>query len=716
MLRLIKLLQTAANSSSSSCRMQPLCAMLCLGFAPVSHTEANTAVQHWSTVRDTEPAQLKALSLTLQHTFAKRCVTVRRTAAPGCNTTTAAAAVALSAAGSSHFGSSSSSSSSSVNICVVSVNSRAAVLPTVLSAYVQQGRLPQPQEVLLCTEHTTQEDVALLLRRCVRAATTGAISAHTAAVHGPDSEGGYEETKECEPPTTTDSSSVNTSSNSRSNANSSQYESLFCIADAQALSYSAQVALVRSVQAAITDTDAALGGRGATLLIVSEPKQVVLSMLSAHAVELLPLSREVLAAACGPALLASCCGADSRAVLSEINGGGKSHRIMQLVGQWQSQQQQQQQRCITYHRVPLREEASAASLVAALAAAQAESAAVAAVDAGSSRSSSSSGSAGMAVHLDIGHVVPENAATLLFQLVVLGVLRDPVTSAVYSLYATDATAAGASQCTLLLEVPNSEGNAVAAALAPVCSLLPTEVLKVTAAALSRQRPERSLLNPTTVKLQTDAELHRACAWLRAAAQPQLDPLFESYTAAAIPRADRFALLLEHVCTAQGPCQQPSWSLLCTLARHLSVQFAAMEGYALLQDVALQGLPVLEEFRLAFARLLIATGKAFTLRALRQSESAALRSDAPWTTTATSTADATASGSHSEAAAAAAAAVVQRFKGIAAWDDTDHPLVLFKQALPEPYGDGQVSIIVTLPAPLLRSTPALCYKHMLVVLL
>jgi hypothetical protein len=671
MLRLIKLLQTAANSSSgSSSKLQPLCAMLCLGFAPVSYTEASTAVQQWRSVRDTELSQLKALSLTLQHTFAERCVTVRRTAAAGQHTTSAAAAVALSAGSGS-----SCSSSSCLNICVVPLSSRAAVLSTVLSAYVQQGRLPQPQEVLLCTEHTTQEDVALLLRRCVRAATAGAVLAQTtAAAYGPDSEGGYEETKDCEPPTT-NSSSANTGSSSSSSADSSQYESLFCIADAQALSYSAQVALVRAVQAAISDTAAALGGRGTTLLIVSEPKQVVLSMLSAHAVELQPLSREVLAAACSPALLASSCGADSRAVLSEINGGGKSHRIMQLVGQWQSQQQQQQQQCVTYHRVPLREEATAASLVAALAAAQADSTAAATA----SRSSSGCGSTSMAVHLDIGHVVPDNAATLLFQLVVLGVLRDPVTSAVYSLYAT-ATATAASQCTLLLEVSNSEGNAVAAALAPVCSLLPTEVLKVTAAALTEQHPERSVRTPTTVKLHTDTELHRACTWLRAAAQPALDAAFEASTAAAMSRADSFALLVEHVCTAQHGVQQPSWSLLCTLARHLAVQFAAMEGYPLLQDVALQGLPGLESFRLAFARLLIATGKAFTLRALPQSEGTAVSSDAPWAATASG------SGSHSEAAAAA---VVQRFRGIAAWEDSDHPLVLFKQGLPFPYGDGEV---------------------------
>jgi hypothetical protein len=688
MLRLIKLLQTAANSSSSSSsKLQPLCAMLCLGFAPVSTTEASTAVQHWRAVRDTGPSQLKALSLTLQHTFAERCVTVRRTAAAGSHTTGAAAAVALSAASSGNSG----SSSSCVNICVVSVSSRAAVLPTVLSAYVQQGRLPQPQEVLLCTEHTTQEDVALLLRRCVRAATAGTVSAQAAAVHGPDSEGGYEETKECEPPTT-NSSSANTCSNSSSSADSSQYESLFCIADAQALSYSAQVALVRAVQTAVADTAAAVGGQGATLLIVSEPKQVVLSMLSAHAVELQPLSRELLAAACGPALLASCCGANSRAVLSEINGGGKSHRIMQLVGQWQAQQQQQhqqEQQQFTYHRIPLREEASAASLVAALTAAQLESAAVAAAG-----RSSSSGNGSMAVHLDIGHVVLDNAATLLFQLLVLGVLRDPVTSAVYSLYATDVTTA-ASQCTLLLEVPNSEGNAVAAALAAVCSLLPTEVLQVTAAALSEQRPERSLHCPTTVKLQVDAELHRACVWLRAATQPALAPAFESCTAAAMPGADSFALLVQHVCgAAHGPCQQPSWSLLCTLARHLAVQFAAMECYLLLQDVALQGMPGLESFRLAFARLLIATGKAFTLRALPQSEGTAVKSDAPWAAAASITVSGSGSdsGSGSGSQSEAAAAVVQRFKRIAAWEDSDHPLVLFKQGLPFPYGDGEVSTL------------------------
>ena len=105
---------------------------------------------------------------------------------------------------------------------------------------------------------------------------------------------------------------------------------------------------------------------------------------------------------------------------SDINGGGKSFWIKRHVAGLQ-----QQGKKIKYRKIPFREASSASTMVALL-------------------SKFGSGSAS-AVHLDIAHIIPASANTVLLELLVLGVIRDRSSCRVYHRRPCDL---------FLLEIPN----------------------------------------------------------------------------------------------------------------------------------------------------------------------------------------------------------------------------------------------------------------------
>jgi hypothetical protein len=72
----------------------------------------------------------------------------------------------------------------------------------------------------------------------------------------------------------------------------------------------------------------------------------------------------------------------------------------------------------------------------------------------------------MVVHIDLSHIIPAACNTMLFELLVVGLLRDPVTCRVYHRSSQDA---------FRVEIPNSPGNKTSNALT-LCALLPTVVL------------------------------------------------------------------------------------------------------------------------------------------------------------------------------------------------------------------------------------------------
>ena len=146
------------------------------------------------------------------------------------------------------------------------------------------------------------------------------------------------------------------------------------------------------------------------LLVSGAPRQMALHALSAHAVELPPLGASELRRAVGHAFDRHL--GETVAVRSDINGGGKTHWIHKQVAELQSGGDGGGGgggggggADINYMAVPLRASTTPARLVAKLARAGGQ------------------GSTAAAVHIDVGHVIPQSANTSLFQLLVVGVLR-----------------------------------------------------------------------------------------------------------------------------------------------------------------------------------------------------------------------------------------------------------------------------------------------------
>ena len=167
-----------------------------------------------------------------------------------------------------------------------------------------------------------------------------------------------------------------------------------------------------------------------------------------------------------------------------INGGGKTHHVLRRVAE-----RQRDGEPVAYARVPLRESTTPAALVACLVDARARCAAAdpAWVAAGGQA----------VVHLDVGHIIPAAANTMLFELLLVGVLRESKRCVFY--HRSAATH-------FVVELPNSPGNKSAMALR-FAHLLPTTVLCVTPDAMDLHYPTFTDALATRVALpEVDAQL------------------------------------------------------------------------------------------------------------------------------------------------------------------------------------------------------------------
>ena len=217
-----------------------------------------------------------------------------------------------------------------------------------------------------------------------------------------------------------------------------QEEFLFILADVHCLSYGTQCATVD----AITELKRSYGTKdSATLLLLSgKPNIMLLNALSAHMVQIQLTPPHELIQWCENAFSSHL--GETVAVVSEVNGGGKTHYIRKKVAQIQASKAEGH---VDYFRVPFREESNATNLLLQLQSAHYQH--------GVAYAETS-----IAFHLDIRHIIPTCANTVLFQLLMIGILRDnsPGTSIrVYYRRPRDI---------FFLEVANSPGNKTAEAL------------------------------------------------------------------------------------------------------------------------------------------------------------------------------------------------------------------------------------------------------------
>ena len=436
------------------------------------------------------------------------------------------------------------------------------VIDTVLSVYIRRGHLPEPGELMFCTADTTLEDLTLMLFRFINAKSVS---------HGENS-------------------------------------SVFCIADLHNLSYTLQSALVEKIR---NVTDEFGTNNAATLLLVSGlSKQVALNALSAHLVDLPPLDLKQLRVSLAEAFRLHC--GDTLCVASEINGGGKSHFIMEEIGQRQRDGEN-----IWYRKIPVREGTNHESLVQLLTKSNYQG-----------ENLLADGDRRTAFHVDIAHIIPPAANTMLFQLLLVGVLRDPVKNRVYSRSSTDM---------FFIEVPNSTKNKSIKALR-FCNMLPHIILQVAASSLKFVRPvvqdygtQSYPVAGTHVRLEEYIELRYVCQWLKGVrdgktrcGSDNYDALFSPWSGSVgrngeqdSSRGEYFDILVQYCCKPDSAAPLPSFSLFRNFIMFMNMQFGAVEKYSLLSSDVLAHIDGLQNFKHIFLTLLISTSCDFSVRSVPQ---------------------------------------------------------------------------------------------------
>ena len=361
----------------------------------------------------------------------------------------------------------------------------------------------------------------------------------------------------------------------------------------QILTYTQQCGLVDRLRALLGETGV---GDASTLLLVSgRSKQVALNQLSQHAVDLPPLELKELQRACAVAFEKHV--GSTGCVSSVINGGGKSHSILRGVAVRQAEGE-----AVMYARVPVRESTTTASLVDLLALAR-------------GRCRSTEALATCFIHLDIAHIIPASCNTMLFELLLVGCLRDTATCRIFH----------RGGCEFRVEVPNSPNNKSAQALR-FCSLLPTTVLTCDPEDMDLSAPAFSN-HPlcTRVVLPSYTEAIFVAKYLRAFRQNKFNPRKgDAYDGAwdpfgsEITSEEAFSFLSAACNQADGPAPRPSFTAFRQFAMFMNTQLQNVSSYELLDANTLAmlggGWPF---FKHAFLSLLIETGKDFSLRSVEQ---------------------------------------------------------------------------------------------------
>ena len=278
-------------------------------------------------------------------------------------------------------------------------------------------------------------------------------------------------------------------------------DAVFCLADVHALVYTKQCAVVDMLQELLAEHGHQVASN---LLIVSgKQRQVVLNSLSQYSLECPPLDAAALQKACTRAFETHC--GETVSVTADINGSGKTRSIMCYAAQKQAQTAAGE-KMLLYRRLPIREASTAASVLAVL--------------------SNLPELEDHVVHVDVGHIIPGCANTLLFELLIVGTIRDTVNCKVYHRRREDV---------FMLEVPNSIDDKTAVALR-IAALLPQQRIVVSPENLQFDRPQFCNAEGTLVEMVQDRTIKFVCKFLRALKNRVFDTQSENYNLTFQPEA------------------------------------------------------------------------------------------------------------------------------------------------------------------------------------
>lgn len=530
-------------------------------------------------------------------------------------------------------------------------------LDMALSVFVRRQRLPEPGEILFCDASTTQEELSLLVRRFIRARENG--------------RGDY----------------------------------IFCAVNVDRLPYAVQMQFVNTLKDAITSHGCL---SASSLFIVSEfHDQHVINALSSYIVSAPPLQphtlREKLSDFFGPNQRSR---GTIRCVTSTINGGGKTHFILNKAAQAQQECKTQ----LKYYHFSLRENTTTKNLISLFR----KNLKIPTV------SSDGRPSHAHFIHIDIAHVVPRCVNTILFQLLLLNVLRDRHRGQVFHLDPMDS---------IYVELANSPSMV---RLTRMCHVLAgfDRPLSVNAAAMQLTTPflsgnisykkngERKG-EMVDVKVAENDDLLYVCRTLKAfqlgafKVREAAAPLNIQSIAVSPPECFRilcqYCQLHDPDATkstgqpsdnddeASGPVDVASWTIVTNFVRYLGTQLRRLNGNMAWAnfEISMQQVvvPVLRNFRHQYILLLLETTRDFAKRVVPRGQQF-MGAHAPvlsrtvslnrqlsrqLSNNSTSSEQAAAAqrdrNEHDALAAELLSPAITVFERMKNWEDTDHPIAV-----------------------------------------
>jgi hypothetical protein len=217
-----------------------------------------------------------------------------------------------------------------------------------------------------------------------------------------------------------------------------------------------------------------------------------------------------------------------------------------------------------------------------------------------------------AIHIDMAHILPSHVDTLLFELLIVGMLRDPQNCTAYH---------RRNQDFFLVELPNTPQEFTAKQLS-FCLLLPRTYLRMSPERIDTEEPVLFPAGPSgnavTVEFKKNVHLElvgKSIAAMKVEAfNPKSKQFNQAWTAATTPPIDprrTYELLLEVCCSDSSP---PSFLVFTNFIRFLGHLVQTAEEWNMMNLNLLQNFdPGLKHFKHCFFRLMIETSRDFALR-------------------------------------------------------------------------------------------------------
>lgn len=419
-------------------------------------------------------------------------------------------------------------------VCNAEDNSKVTEL--VLSIYTRRERVPEAEELLLCSARTTVEEIELLLRRFFSA------------------------------------------------RRHKREERLYCVGNVHLLPYVVQCGTVEALRR--LEEKHGFEHASALVFVTGQTNQMLTNALNRHNIAVSVLPRESLMEAVARAG-EKYHGRQLEAVTAWMNGVGKTHYILRRVFELQEKYKKKP----LLHHVEIRETTNISGLVRSL------------------LDDPTDPKGPTAIHIDMAHILPSHVDTLIFELLIVGMLRDPQNCAVYHRRAIDF---------FLVELPNTPGEATARQLS-FCLLLPRTYLRMGSERIDAETPKLIPVGRAfTVEFERNKMLDlvgKSLAAMRVEAfNPKSKDFNQAWTAASVPAIDPrrvYELLSEVCCSETSP---PSFLVFTNFIRFLGNLVQSAEDWNMMNLNLLQSFdPGLKHFKHCFFRLIIETSRDFALR-------------------------------------------------------------------------------------------------------